>query len=579
MTSQIDATKPVIGNPTTESVRSNFAIASAEISDLQDMLDTLELQLGGYLPLIGGVMTGPLSLAGDPTSLMHAATKQYTDRKLALSGGIMTGPITLAGDATNDLHAVPLRQVQGYLPLNGGIMVGPITGLTANDGITVKSTAVVDQAFVFELKTGTADRASLTGNNVLLTTWNGIGFSPSVTGQRIPVGLSGVYLNARTGGLLNTGAFQARSGVVNDTHRFGALRILRDSSNNTIVGLTPGFYFVALDGTSPLANGGSNNAVNDRFYDAYDNIYTATAVDGSGAVTAIRMDLTIPSALATYPNPIALTPCPGFFGAGVAVNLVATLAPKLLIQVGAGQALELAASGGITLSNNTSVTGMLTTTTQVQAGTTMTSGSNTNAGALVINGPLNNAARALTFQTAGVNRWRVYMAINETTDAGCDFTIQRYNDAGTSLGTAWSINRGSGLITAYNGFATQNGTVTNPQDLSKHIQLYSGWGFSITSGRMNIVGTTYFVTAAGVDVGLVNAAGLNNFPIGQTTPAAGNFSSVRTGATNGPTWTSGAGAPAATAPIGSMYSRTDGTAGARLYVSAGGGTWTPVAAV
>jgi hypothetical protein len=36
MTSQIDATKPVYGNPTTESVRDNFAIAANEISALQD---------------------------------------------------------------------------------------------------------------------------------------------------------------------------------------------------------------------------------------------------------------------------------------------------------------------------------------------------------------------------------------------------------------------------------------------------------------------------------------------------------------------------------------------------------------
>jgi len=42
MTSAIDATKPVTGNPTTESVRSNFTIAASEISALQDLgLDAL----------------------------------------------------------------------------------------------------------------------------------------------------------------------------------------------------------------------------------------------------------------------------------------------------------------------------------------------------------------------------------------------------------------------------------------------------------------------------------------------------------------------------------------------------------
>jgi len=47
----------------------------------------------------------------------------------------------------------------------------------------------------------------------------------------------------------------------------------------------------------------------------------------------------------------------------------------------------------------------------------------------------------------------------------------------------------------------------------------------------------------------------------------------------GPTWTSGTGAPSGTQPLGSLYSRTDGTVGATLYVSRGAGTWNPVAAV
>lgn len=48
---------------------------------------------------------------------------------------------------------------------------------------------------------------------------------------------------------------------------------------------------------------------------------------------------------------------------------------------------------------------------------------------------------------------------------------------------------------------------------------------------------------------------------------------------NGATWTAGTGAPTSTQPVGSIYSRTDGTSGARLYVSAGGGTWSAVAGV
>ncbi len=55
--------------------------------------------------------------------------------------------------------------------------------------------------------------------------------------------------------------------------------------------------------------------------------------------------------------------------------------------------------------------------------------------------------------------------------------------------------------------------------------------------------------------------------------------SIATGSDIGPTWTTGLGAPTATAPIGSLYSQADGTVGATLYVSQGGGVWAAVAGV
>ncbi len=67
-----------------------------------------------------------------------------------------------------------------------------------------------------------------------------------------------------------------------------------------------------------------------------------------------------------------------------------------------------------------------------------------------------------------------------------------------------------------------------------------------------------------------------------TGPLAGTiatFTTYHSGTTAGPSWTSGTAAPAATAPVGSLYSRVGGAVGATLYVSRGGGTWLPVAGV
>ena len=51
------------------------------------------------------------------------------------------------------------------------------------------------------------------------------------------------------------------------------------------------------------------------------------------------------------------------------------------------------------------------------------------------------------------------------------------------------------------------------------------------------------------------------------------------GATANPDWTTGAIAPAATKPVGSLYSRVGGAVGATLYVSRGAGVWAAVAGV
>ncbi|MGC2639175.1 MAG: hypothetical protein WA294_18460, partial [Acidobacteriaceae bacterium] len=53
---------------------------------------------GGYLPLSGGTLSGPLTLSGDPVSANQAATKHYADSLsgmgLPMGGGSLTGPLT-----------------------------------------------------------------------------------------------------------------------------------------------------------------------------------------------------------------------------------------------------------------------------------------------------------------------------------------------------------------------------------------------------------------------------------------------------------------------------------------------------
>lgn len=62
--------------------------------------------IAGKLDKSGGTMTGTLVLAADPTSALHAATKQYADTMVPKSGATMTGLLVLSGDPSAALGAV-----------------------------------------------------------------------------------------------------------------------------------------------------------------------------------------------------------------------------------------------------------------------------------------------------------------------------------------------------------------------------------------------------------------------------------------------------------------------------------------
>jgi len=112
--------------------------------------------LDGKVDVAGDVMTGFLTLAGDPTQAMHAATRQYVDSRITpitdapidgnlygrinaawglaasqsdltnyveIVGDTMTGPLTLPGAPTQPLHAATKQYVDSAV--GGGIPDAP----------------------------------------------------------------------------------------------------------------------------------------------------------------------------------------------------------------------------------------------------------------------------------------------------------------------------------------------------------------------------------------------------------------------------------------------------------------------
>ena len=99
-----------------------------EFNYLDGVTSNIQTQLNSKLSKSGGTMTGALTLSGDPTSNLHAATKQYVDteldgkvdgttmtrelaKKLDKTGGTMTGNLTLSGDPSSNLHAATKQYV------------------------------------------------------------------------------------------------------------------------------------------------------------------------------------------------------------------------------------------------------------------------------------------------------------------------------------------------------------------------------------------------------------------------------------------------------------------------------------
>lgn len=230
--------------------------------------------------------------------------------------------------------------------------------------------------------------------------------------------------------------------------------------------------------------------------------------------------------------------------------------------------------------------------TNTQAGGASTpaqtwSGAPYTAGTATTNFPLvfaqtTGATAATSWSTSGT-----YIGIN----AGSGFVgnfIDLHTNGGASLfkvsylGSitfAGSFNMSSsGIVNSYIGTASQaifaatgtlytagTGTTNFPQWFSQ-----SGSATAVTTWN---TGGTYFGANANsgftgnfLDFHLNGGASLFNVS------NAGKVTAASAALTNGPTWSSGSGSPetAVTAPIGSLYSRTDGGASTSLYVKESG---------
>jgi hypothetical protein len=117
-------------------------VSATELGYLDGVTSSVQTQLTARLPLAGGTMTGALTLSADPSSSLHAATKQYVDNT---ASGIVAKPQVLGAtdsniDATYNngtagVGATLTHNTNGEFPAGAG----GASGWAVGKGILVRS--------------------------------------------------------------------------------------------------------------------------------------------------------------------------------------------------------------------------------------------------------------------------------------------------------------------------------------------------------------------------------------------------------------------------------------------------------
>ena len=546
-----------------------------------------------FLKLIGGELSGGLSFgseavaSGNPADTSRHITLwspgfgfSITDRRLnynvnslsnhifLVGGGdvvtinaagmkIGTGSIlTLDRDPQNDYEAATKHYVDagltGYLKLTGGNMTGDIlmTGTTRvnffNGSMFIGSTGL--------------DRADIMGANFALGSWNGIGLTTTCPGQFVPNGMYGVAFDTRGGSLQLQGQITALNALPWARHQIQNLFIYRAGNDQTIE-INSGCLVPSL---ASIANSGGNVNVNDRFVDAYGNIYTALAVSGGG-VTNLRMDSGRATIYGPGTNPVALTATAGSVAFNVSVNLTWTMPTRMVLQHLSGQ-VALYGTSGVTLDGGTGGTVLMQEpTTDSHAVTKRYSDRNKLTGYPRMNVPdvvltvdqadfgnfylWDNPGQAATLTFPGASPRHTWTIANATPwpvtikadGGGAPFTmpsgaIQQFltdtaninpatmlgitrpdGDNSLFVATTEFVSRKTALYLPLAGGTMSGGisfgarTAAGPADLSQHIMLHTnGFGFAVTNdGRLNYntdaAGSHQFVVGGSTKFGVVGS--------------------------------------------------------------------------
>jgi hypothetical protein len=239
--------------------------------------------------------------------------------------------------------------------------------------------------------------------------------------------------------------------------------------------------------TKSYLNGNDGGAIT-VFYDGSQKLATtATGIDVTGTVTA---DGTASSSVPKYTFAGDVNTGLAYIGAD-AVGLLAAGSRKFYVNSTTGYFQNL--SGGVNFGSGIDVTGTVTADAATFSGA-VTIDANVDDQLTLSRAAGNN--RILKYETAGVARWAVYAdgVAEAGSDAGSDYQISYYNDAGVYQGNALTLTRATGAAT-FSGTVTADGlsvstatgsaTPVPTEIIIKSETDASDWSDTLPWGRVN----------------------------------------------------------------------------------------------